>query len=267
MTNPDKKVRKTSDGHIMIDRIRPPDFGLYLVILLIILADFSLFVSIRWDDCNVFTAALVFLLIALLFSSAMASFSRKIEVIQTGKFLSILSSFTLVSASIPSFGDAYIDILVPVVLFFIALLLSGVSFVDHLPRRSSVIALMLIIGIGSGFLSFIGLSAKIIQVIRVDLFLPLLPIAAFFGYMEEVFFRNGLQKSMEAISWRNQSIIFPALLNAGSSVLWGSIELCIIVFFVSLVMGILYRKYHSVILNGITRSLECGLVIGLAFLF
>lgn len=265
--NLNKKVRKQSEGHMLITQSKAFNWKLYVIILLIILADFSLFVSIGWNDHIIFTVAIVLLLIALLFSSALTSFSRKIEIIQTGKFLSILSAFTFVSASVPSFGDAYLDILVLVMLFFIALLLSGVSFVDRLPKKSCVIVLVLIIGLGSGVLSFFGLSGKMIQVIRADLFLPLLPIAAFFGYIEEVFFRSGLQKSMESISSRTRAIIFPALLNAGLSVLWGSIEFCIIVLVVAVVMGILYRKYHCVTLNGISRSLGCGLVIGLAIFF
>lgn len=267
MMTSDKILNRQSNKRISTVQNKAFSRKLYLIISLILLADFSLFISIELNDSVIFVLALVPLLIALFFSSAVASFSREVEIIQTGKFLSIIAAFTFVSVSLPSFGDAYIDILVIAILFFVALLLSCVSFVDRLPHKLLVVVIALVVSIVFGIIGSYALSGTITRVIRKDLFLPLLPIAFLFGYMEEVFFRSGLQKSLEPISSRIQAIVFPALLDAGLNALWSSTEFCIIVFVLAVIMGVLYSKFHFVTLNGISRSVESGLVIGLAIFF
>ncbi|MGB9884736.1 MAG: type II CAAX prenyl endopeptidase Rce1 family protein [Methanomassiliicoccales archaeon] len=254
------------NGNMSAVKNKALNWKLYLVFALIIVADLLLFVSIKLNDSVIYVFALGSLLIALIFSTALAAYSLKIEIIQTGKFLSILAAFTFVSVSLPSSGDAYIDILVLSIVFFLALLLSNVSFVDCLPYKRYWIAVAIVIGIGFGIVSFSVLHGTIARIVRTDLLLPLLPIAIFFGYMEEVFFRSGLQKNMEPTSSRTQSIVIPALLDTGLSALWGLIEFCLVVFIFAIILGWLYSKFHCVVLNGISRSLECGLIIGLAMI-
>jgi len=246
-------------GKVIVSGSRSLRIYIPILFVIILAADaciFSYFIRPETWTVIIGFALLVF---SLIFSLIIASFPFEDRFSNVGGVLSIIAAVSVLAITLPSIGDPYQNSAVFSLISIGSILLWRERPVDKkagdLPRIT-ILVLLLILPVVLALGEYLILDRDFFFILTESPPFWFLPIAAMFGYFEEMLFRGGLQRNLEKVTSPNMSLLAGATLNAGLMVFWGSLYVIAFVFVIAMMMGYVFQKYRSASLCGLIRMIE-----------
>jgi membrane protease YdiL (CAAX protease family) len=234
--------------------------ALVLAVFVVILVGDVCFITyvVAAEDWIVLLGMIV-LICALLFSLILASFPFEKEVSRAGEALAFVSSVSILSAALPSFGDSYVNFAAFSIICLGALLLWQERPVERravgVRRRYAALALTTL-PLALAMNEFVVIGGNMPVPFTGEMPLWFFLVAVLFGFSEEAIFRGGVQRNLEGLLGWKSSLLAGAFLDAGLMAFWGSVYLMILTFGIAIVMGYIFEKSRSVPLCGAIRAAE-----------
>jgi len=240
-----------------------------VIAIMILIGDFLVFAYIENKENWIIVTAMLIFLIALLPSMVLGGLPFEERYSRAGRALAIPAALSFSAVALPSFGDSYVSatalcILLACVLIFWQDKKVGLKM-DGVPRVSFVL-LLIVLPIALAVNELVVVGSTVVSHFMQGPPLWFMPVAALFGYLEEILFRGGVQQAIESVrEWRS-ALIIGALLDAGLMAFWGSVYVIVFTFVVAVIMGLIFHKYSTASLCGLIRAVD-GLWFVLIFYY